>query len=153
MVKVEGLTIKRASLIDFNDFKNLQKEGYGYVAMGLESYISLKLFKRTKEYLIYSGDKKVGFLQVGKRGVNKRHVYNICFLKNFQKLGLGTKALEYVKELNKEDGVEVITLHVRSKNTGVVDWYRRNGFEKINVLPNYYGDDDGFYMRYSSVKR
>ena len=79
-------------------------------------------------------------------------------LKPYRRLGVATKLLEKVYAMvNKYSSVEQIYLHVQVNNEAAIDFYKKNGFEKIDdVQQNYYEESvqprDAFILSKSVTK-
>ncbi|GIP51506.1 GNAT family N-acetyltransferase [Paenibacillus vini] len=67
---------------------------------------------------------------------SNRHVYelNIAIHPAYQRLGVGRKLMEAVKQLAAERGVRKLSLRVLASNPGAVSFYRSCGFEEQGRL-------------------
>ena len=99
---------------DNNDYEfiyNLKKEVYidyiinyyGEYDEKVQRYMFDKRVKRIKDniYLIYYDDKRVGFYTIDNND-NYLEIENICILKNYQGLGIGTKVINDILNINKD---------------------------------------------------
>ena len=99
---------------DNNDYEfiyNLKKEVYidyiinyyGEYDEKVQRYMFDKRVKRIKDniYLIYYEDKRVGFYTIDNND-NYLEIQNICILKNYQGLGIGTKVINDILNINKD---------------------------------------------------
>lgn len=62
-------------------------------------------------------------------------IAEICFLPQARGQGLGTRFLEYAKDLAVEMGLPSVTLRVFSANVGAVRLYERTGFRVVDKRP------------------
>lgn len=71
------------------------------------------------EVYVYKIDNKIcGFI-----GLEENYIAGIFVKKEFQRKGIGKALIDYAKQIRK-----VLTLNVYKKNTGAVDFYKREGF-------------------------
>ena len=76
---------------------------YGEYDEKVQRYMFDKRVKRIKDniYLIYYEDKRVGFYTIDNND-NYLEIQNICILKNYQGLGIGTKVINDILNINKD---------------------------------------------------
>lgn len=60
--------------------------------------------------------------------------------------GIGSKLLNYVFKLLKNQGVATISLEVDCTNEKAIAFYKKNGFLIETIRKNYYGKNDGYLM-------
>ncbi len=74
--------------------------------------------------------------------VNVGHLLNIAIRKNYRDQGAGIALLEHsVEEANKYNA-DLIYLEVRAGNETAISMYKKTGFRKSYVKPDYYGDGE-----------
>lgn len=148
---MDKVLVRRAKFKDYPDIKEIQLRGYGILMWNRFSLI-LQHIAGGREYIVEYDGLPVGFLHLRNTGFNRRHIINLCILPSHQDKGIGTHILDWVKQLNVDEGVQDITLHVRSSNKHVVDWYIKQGFVEMSRVVDYYNKplDDGLRMRYRS---
>ena len=66
---------------------------------------------------------------------NSLFIAEICFLPEARGKGLGTRLLEYARNLAIEMGLPSVTLRVFSENVGAIRLYERSGFQKVDKRP------------------
>jgi len=74
-------------------------------------------------------------------GVTRRRLYIMTLgcLPAYRRLGLGTLMLEHVFKLCKRDGnIDSIYLHVQVNNDDALAFYKKFGFEIVELAKNYY---------------
>ncbi len=69
--------------------------------------------------------------------------------KNYRNKGIATSLLNYIE---KDKGIENITLEVRESNTVAINFYLKNGFKKVSIRKKYYKEENGILMMKSLVK-
>lgn len=85
---------------------------------------------------------------IGRISFDEAELYRIAVLPEKRRHHAGERLLQSFIERCASRGAEKIFLEVRSKNVPAVSLYERNGFEKISVRRNYYGDDDALIYLY-----
>lgn len=58
--------------------------------------------------------------------------------------GIATSMLKYIEK--KYSDVKNITLEVRNSNESAINFYSKNGFSRVTIRKNYYGNEDGILM-------
>lgn len=86
---------------------------------------------------------------IGRVSFDEAELYRIAVLPEKRRHHAGERLLRSFIERCASRGAEKIFLEVRSKNVPAVSLYERNGFEKISVRRNYYGDDDALIYLYT----
>lgn len=91
---------------------------------------------------VYYDSKIIGFISCS-------IIYDRCEInyigveKDFRRRGIAQKLLDYVINNNNFDS---ISLEVRKDNIEAINFYLKNGFEKVSIRKNYYGNVDGYLM-------
>lgn len=149
---VPKVNVRIATLKDYPKVKEIQKKGYGKIVWNLTDILMEHLFIGGRAYIIEYNHTSIGFLHIRKRRYIQRHITNICILPDYQGKGIGTEVLDRVKEWNKEDNINLLTLHVRETNTRAKKLYQNQGFVEVNRIKRYYKDtgEDAFKMKYTS---
>lgn len=90
----------------------------------------------------YFDDDIIGF-------ISSSIIYERCEInyiaveENYRRRGIAQKLLEFVISNNQFNS---ISLEVRADNKAAINFYLKNGFEKVSVREKYYGDVDGYLM-------
>jgi ribosomal-protein-alanine N-acetyltransferase len=74
-------------------------------------------------------------------------ITKIAVLKDFQRKGYGEKILAELIKNCFSQGVNTITLEVRTSNEAAINLYRKNNFQIIALRKNYYGNEDAYVMQ------
>lgn len=95
------------------------------------------------KYLVAKIDNKVvGYLSF--RSIfDECEIFQICVDENFQRQGIASKLFQ---KLLESENCEKIFLEVSEKNEKAVAFYKRQGFEIIREIKNYYGNYSAFNM-------
>lgn len=103
-------------------------------------------------YLLYEKDDKVvGFLNYSLI-YDRIEINQFEVLINYQKQGIGSKLLEYLIEIAKENNSKNITLEVRCNNEKAIGLYHKFGFESQAIRSSYYDGIDGILMKKEMVE-
>lgn len=82
---------------------------------------------------------------------NRVHVTSITIAPHWQGRAVGTFLMTYMMMWAQQEKFEQIYLEVRASDEDAQRFYRRLGFEKVDVLPDYYGvQEDAYQMVYVS---
>ena len=83
--------------------------------------------------------------------IDEAHLLNLSVARNWQRVGVGWRTLEWMAEVARGYGARTMLLEVRPSNTSAVRMYERYGFEKIGVRRGYYpahnSREDALVMR------
>jgi ribosomal-protein-alanine N-acetyltransferase len=60
--------------------------------------------------------------------------------------GMGTLLMDRFLEESRKKGAKVVTLEVRKGNDGAMNFYRRLGFQPVDVIRAYYNDGEDAYQ-------
>jgi len=79
--------------------------------------------------------------------VDDSHITNIVVKKSARHTGIGSKLLEKLIDLTKEQNKLSLTLEVNTKNIPAQKLYLKYGFENLGIRKKYYnGIEDAFIM-------
>ncbi|MBN1500880.1 MAG: ribosomal protein S18-alanine N-acetyltransferase [Spirochaetes bacterium] len=73
-------------------------------------------------------------------------IYKIAVADDYQKCGYGSILLEDIYRETANMSVARIYLEVAETNIKAVNFYIKNGFRKIHVRKNYYGNESAYIM-------
>lgn len=105
-----------------------------------------ELMNKSSKYIVARFDKKiVGFAGIW-FSVDDVHITNIVVRKSFRNMGIGSKLLEKLIDLTKEN-YKALTLEVNTKNIYAQKLYNKYNFKNLGIRKKYYnGTDDAFIM-------
>lgn len=93
-------------------------------------------------FVFYDEEKIVGFIEY-RVLYETADIINIAVHPNYEKKGIGTKLVE---RLIDSYFIEHVMLEVRESNTNAINFYKKNKFEIIRTIKNYYGNDNALVM-------
>lgn len=73
-------------------------------------------------------------------------IETLGILKEYQNKGYGNILFSYILNRIKEQGIRIVTLHVRVSNEIAIKMYQKYDFKIFNVAKNYYSNEDGYLM-------
>ena len=102
------------------------------------SKIELKNFEEQPAYKIWKIEEKkiVGFVSFF-NVKDEIEIIKICIIKSHQRKNYGSILINEIKKLN----VKKIFLEVSMENLNAINFYLKNGFQKIGVRKGYYAND------------
>lgn len=116
----------------------------------------LKMMLELEKYLLLKMMENggiVGFMILEKTKKKNYHICSIGVHKKFQRKGIATKLIKYIKRHYKN---YTISLNVHTGNKKALECYQKNGFRVQKKYCNYYNcfenNNDAFFMRFSCDK-
>ncbi len=91
------------------------------------------------------GGKVVGYIALLDYGRDVK-IISFAVKREFRGMGIGSKLLKAAIERCRQRGRERMLLEVRVSNEVAQRLYKKNGFEIIDVIPNYYNDGEDAYL-------
>lgn len=137
--------IRKANLDDINYIIKLeiklftQSLGYNFLKNEIENNPFSNILVYTKSNII------IGY--IGYRAVDKNaELLNFLIDTNYQHQGYGTKLFDYCINDLKNKGVKDLVLEVRKNNQQALNFYDKYNASIINIIPNYYIDEDAYVL-------
>ena len=132
MVNISKATIDQLIIISEIE-KELFTPAFSYEQLEYE----LNTNPFSKFYVVKQEDKIIGY------GIlwctfETAQIIKIGIMKKYQHLGFGTELLKEMIMDAKKEKCENIALEVRASNDKAISFYKKQGFKKISVRPNYY---------------
>ena len=93
-------------------------------------------------YGYYENDKLLGFIHII-LSIDEADMVNIVVDNYYRKKGVGKKLIEYII---KKHHLNAINVEVRQSNDAV-NFYLKMGFKTLRMIPNYYRDEDAYFMK------
>lgn len=143
-ILTDNIKISKIYLSDFDDIFLIEKD----LNMELTSHKFFKNFiksKNIRNYKLTFHSIVVGFIFY-QFNFEICDIISICIKKNFQKLGLGTKLINFVKTNNFKN----IYVEVSVENKGAIEFYKKIGFFFVGRRKKYYKKNgDALLMKLS----
>ena len=93
-------------------------------------------------YGYFENNKLLGFIHIILT-IDEADIVNIVVDDYYRKKGIGKKLVEYtIKKFN----LKALNLEVRQSNDAV-NFYQKMGFKIIRKIPNYYHNEDAYFMK------
>jgi len=83
------------------------------------------------------------------------YIMTLGVLAPYRKLGIGQKLLDFALKICKDrPQIDSIYLHVQTSNQAAIDFYKRNGFQILETIENYYKkiDPPHCYVVYKNLR-
>ncbi len=74
--------------------------------------------------------------------IDEAHITNIAVHPTARGVGAGDMIVEALFKICRKQKVTAITLEVRISNFIAINMYEKHGFERVNIRPNYYEDNN-----------
>ncbi len=84
---------------------------------------------------------------LGRVVADESELFKIAVLPDFRRLGIAQKLLSKIHGQMRQKGARVCFLEVRSRNFPAVSLYEKAGYQRVRVIPRYYGDDDAVVLK------
>lgn len=100
----------------------------------------------SKYVVAYLDNELVGFAGIW-LSYDDAHITNIVTKKNQRGKGIGSKLLEQLIQLTKQNDKSSLTLEVNTNNTSAQRLYNKYNFKNLGIRKKYYnGNEDAFIM-------
>lgn len=117
------------------DIAKFENEIFGVTAFSLKQLEEMSEIERYKFIEFYEDEKMVAYV-ILLDSIDVWEIMKIAVDREQRKKGYGEKLLKYIFAFVQMP----IMLEVRESNTPAIEFYRKNGFEKIGIRKNYYHD-------------
>ena len=138
---MEPLNIKDMYLSDFKRIENIYDTEFPNTWK--ISILESELNNSSSKYIVaYMSEKIVGFAGV-LFSVDTADITNIVVRKSYRHMGIGSKLLEELINLTKENNKACLTLEVNINNVYAQQLYNKYNFKNLGIRKKYYnGTDD-----------
>lgn len=134
------MQISKASLLDLNALRKLEKESFAKDAWPLLDLIAVLTFPDVIRIKATENQQMIGFVAGDPRPSDGwGWVATIAVDSNFRLRGVG-RALLHACEIAL--GVPRVRLTVRSSNQGAITMYEKEGYKTIDIWQAYYNDGE-----------
>ena len=111
-----------------------------------DTYFTLPMFSKWGRFYIYKINKCiVAGSQLIKTFDDEQSVYlyGLWVVEKYRRQGIGKVFLDKIINKMKEEGIVKIQLTVSPKNTEAISLYKKAGFNKKELIKNFYGNNKG----------
>lgn len=137
------VVIRRAEITDLKAIYEIEKECFQEDAFPL-SYIAY--FLKEKEFITlvtFLRDKVIGYVTACLKdyyeGERAGHIYSIAVKPEYRRRGVGSRLLEEVEKVLRENGAKICHLETHMDNINAINFYLKHGYRIVKALKNYYG--------------
>lgn len=113
----------------------LEKEIFRGTAFSFEQLQEMREIERYRFIIIYYENEIAGYT-ILLDSIDVWEIMKIGIAENYRRKGLGDEMLKYIFNFAQMP----VMLEVRENNLGAIEFYKKNGFEKIGIRKNYYHD-------------
>lgn len=134
------MRIRRATFDDINSIVEITRnDGY---ERPLDPDQVRKYMDQGDMYFLLLNPKPTGVAKLAINNKSKAEMFVISIRLEFQKKGLGSKLIKFVETVTRKIGKNKLCVHVREENTNAIDFYYKNGFQKIGQVKDLYEKGD-----------
>ena len=148
---MERVYIELAGLPDVEAIFEIERRCFESDYFSRRQFVYLITRSKGAFYVLKCQGKVVGYLSLlihARRG-NAR-VYILAVHPDRQGRGLANLLLDKAIEYTREQGLNTLTLEVKTTNETAIRLYKKRGFDIASIKPNYYADGrDAYGMRLS----
>ena len=126
--------------------RKLDRSEYNLIielARTLKKSLATSDFSDNDEILIYEENSSVLGFVCYSRMYETIDILYIVVDPNYRRKGIASSLIE---ELYKIDGIKHVMLEVSKENTGAIEFYKKQGFNILREIKNYYDNQDAFAM-------
>ncbi len=128
---------------DFKDIVEIDSEAFSNRNPVYDAYVYITF---GSDLIVADiGGKVVGYIALLDYGRDVK-IISFAVKREFRGRGVGSKLLKAAIDRCRQRGRERILLEVRVSNEAAQRLYKKNGFEIIDVIPNYYTDGEDAYL-------
>ena len=133
--------IRKYNLNDVSKIEELENQVFGY---NLGSYLKINYQNEFFYAYVYEdGEKIIGYISANYDG-EVLEILNFCISPVFQHMHKGSELFNYL--LSDIKGVKRVVLEVNEKNQNAISFYKKYGFEIINIRKEYYENKFDAYL-------
>lgn len=140
------MTIEDASLQNLDRLCEIETESFGKEAFTRQQIAHLLAGHNSISLIARENGKIVGFI-IGiiyvERNFLTGHILTIDISPTQRRKGIGSRLLQEIEKIFKQNGVKTCRLEVRENNIAALNLYQKFGYKKMGKLENFYGDVDG----------
>jgi ribosomal-protein-alanine N-acetyltransferase len=139
------IVVRKMDLSDIPYVYNEELKIFGK-SLGEKTLYNEVLYNDLSRYfVVLVDDKRAGY--VGSwLTIPNAEILNLFVSEKYRGLKLGTKLMDQVIKVCKEEKIEAITLEVRKSNVYAIKMYEDLGFNINHVRKNYYADKEDAYL-------
>ena len=136
ITKRTSISFNRLTSIEIPSVLFIEEQNSDYPWTQLQFTTSIENSNNLSYCLSLKG-KTIGYL-IAMLTLDTADILNIGIESNFKRQGHGTALLNHLIEELKKSHISEIILEVRAGNNSAIQFYKKQGFEKISLRKNYY---------------
>lgn len=94
--------------------------------------------KNSVTFLCHAGGEAAGFITLTK-AFDELQIDILAVLPKFRRMGIADRLFKAVYEFSENNGINSLTLEVRSSNIPAISLYKKHGFRQVGLRKKYYG--------------
>jgi ribosomal-protein-alanine N-acetyltransferase len=127
---------------DIKDLLSVERDVYEDIPWTASHFKSEIVTNRFSTFIVAESSQIIkGYIGLRwDRKFSNLHISNFIVMKSWQHKGIGTQLFDYALEFAKINGIGKMSLEVGRDNQEAQGFYRKRGFESIQILESYYAD-------------
>lgn len=147
MLKTKNLYVTQPTISDIDQIYEIEIENFLFPWSKHYFIFNLQLSDEFRKFYVAKVNEEIVGYVICWISDKNAHIHNLSVKKLWQRLGVGSKLLEFLFKNLKDCGVRVVTLEVRVSNVAAINLYKKFGFEVVTVKHKFYDDgEDAFFM-------
>lgn len=144
------IVIRKATIDDAEELFHIEQACFGEAeATVRESFEQIVGFNHYFLYvLIYQGELSGFYCAIHDQDQEQAHLADLALKPELQGKGLGSLLLDQCFKKLREKNCSRLILTVRKNNHSALKLYRKKGFQELELISSYYGDEDGLRLQY-----
>lgn len=146
---MEKFKVEKFSEKLLNDVLEVEKECFPKRPYDAETFLYWYIIEPDGFLIAKKNEEILGYIIASSQ---EGEIISIAVKKAARNLGVGSILLKEAINYLFSKGMNEVKLHVRVSNKGAIEFYKRNGFEIVGRINNYYGDEDAYLMKLNKEK-
>ncbi len=138
------LNIRKGTISDLESILNIEKSVFPLFQQSSRRTLLLSLRSNFQQVWVADcttkGNKEVCGALILYAYKRTLRIYSIATSKDYQGKGVGDALLKHAESIAGDSGFERISLEAEAANKKLIDWYRKRGFEVVELNRDYYDD-------------
>lgn len=138
--------IRKATLSDLNKILEIENICFENERFSRKQFIHLISKSKGIFFIAESNSSIVGYISLLQRSNAKNlRIYSIAVHPEARGQQIGQKFIEISKNIAKMEGLQYISLEVRTDNAAAISLYNKNGFIITSIIQGYYGNGENAF--------
>lgn len=139
------IAIRKASPLDFAQIVEVENISFKnpYPPALILSFLHLH---DDSSFVATANDKIIGYVIGARKSKARGHIISIAVRPEWRRKGIGSKLMNTLLDLFKQEGLKFVELEVAVSNEEAIAFYESLGFRKVGVVKGYYSWGEDAYI-------